>query len=159
MKIKRYATKAHFKDLIAFFLVAVAGSSVNFISRMLYGKFLPFNISIIPAYLTGMIIGFVLTKRFAFNAKASGNTRREMVKFLIISLIALAVTYIVAVSMLYILSFYLPHFSLFMRETLAHVTGMGFSFITNFVGHKLFTFRPTGFYDRVRVRQRQRQNH
>ena len=119
-----------------------------------------------------MVIGFVLSKYFAFNAKGSGNTRREMVKFLIISLIALVVTYVVSVSMLYILTYKLSyavevvHETLVriigptltlptVRDSLAHITGMGFSFITNFIGHKLFTFKSTGVYDRVSVRMRQ----
>lgn len=103
-----------------------------------------------------MIVGFVLTKRYAFNAKGSGNTRREMVKFLIISLIALGVTYVVAVAMLYVLTFHFATLPKIVRETLAHISGMGFSFITNFIGHKLFTFKSTGVYNRVSVRIRQR---
>lgn len=99
-----------------------------------------------------MIVGFVLSKRYAFNAKGSGNTRREMVKFVIISLIALGVMYVVAVAMLYVLTFNFPNLPKIVRESLAHVSSTGFSFITNFIGHKLFTFKSTGVYDRVRQR-------
>ncbi|MBC7919999.1 MAG: GtrA family protein [Ferruginibacter sp.] len=153
VKVESPVRNKPFKDFIVFFLVAFAGASVNFSARIIYGQFLPFNLSIVPAYLTGMIVGFVLTKRYAFNAKASGNTRREMVKFLLISLLALAVTYVTSVSVLPLLNRHLADVSLFFRQTFAHVTGMGLSFLTNFFGHKLFTFKSTGFYERVRQKQ------
>lgn len=142
------------KDLITFFLIAIVGASVNFFSRkILYSKFFPFALSEIPSYFTGMVIGFVLTKQFAFNAKGSGNTRREMVKYVIITIIALGVTIFTSVPALYALNTYFPSLSLSLRESIAHLTGMGFSFVANFIGHKLFTFRSTGMYNRVTNKQ------
>jgi putative flippase GtrA len=154
VNVKRLANRANIKDFATFFLIACAGFLANFTSRFYYAKFLPFNYNIIPSYLTGMVVGFFLSKRYAFNAKASGNTRREMVKFVIISFIALGVMYVVAVAMLHILTFNFPRLPKVVRESLAHVSGTGFSFITNFIGHKLFTFKSTGVYDRFRIRQK-----
>ena len=153
MKVENPVRNNALKDFVAFLLVAIVGASVNFGARIVYGLFLPFNLSIVPAYLTGMVVGFILTKRYAFNAKSSGNTRREMVKFLLISLLALAATYVTSVSVLSLLDRHLVDVSLFFRQTFAHITGMGLSFLTNFFGHKLFTFKSTGFYERVRQRQ------
>ncbi|MES2730385.1 MAG: GtrA family protein [Bacteroidota bacterium] len=154
MKVKSTPTKTPIQEFITFFIVALAGASVNFFSRkFIYREFLPFGLSVIPAYLTGMIVGFVLTKRFAFNAKDSGNTRREMVKFIIISLLALIATYITSVATLHILHFYLSDSPPLIRnslETLAHITGMGSSFMINYFGQKLFAFKSTGFYDRLK---------
>jgi putative flippase GtrA len=156
VKDNRLTANQHLKDLITFFLVAVAGASVNFSVRIVYGLFMNFEWSVIIAYLTAMSVGFILTKRFAFNAKSSGNTYREMIKFILVSLLALVSTLLASVTALKMLNFQLPDRSLFFRETSAHVVGMGFSFLTNFFGHKLFTFKTTGFYDRFHGLIRQR---
>jgi len=156
VKVKSLANKANVRDFATFLLIASAGFLVNFTSRFYYAKFLPFNYNIIPSYLSGMVVGFVLSKRYAFNAKGSGNTRREIVKFVIISLIAMGVMYVVAVAMLHVLTFNFPDLPKIVRESLAHVSGTGFSFITNFIGHKLFTFKSTGVYNRFSIRIKQR---
>jgi putative flippase GtrA len=150
------AVKQHIRELITFFLVAVAGASVNFSVRILYSLFMSFEWSVVLAYVTAMSVGFILTKQFAFNAKGSGNTYREMVKFTIVSLLALLSTLLASIMALKVLNVYLTSRSLFFRETAAHLTGMGFSFLTNFFGHKLFTFKSTGVYDRVSLHIRQR---
>jgi putative flippase GtrA len=150
------AVKQHFRELITFFLVAVAGASVNFKARYEFSKFMSFEWSVVLAYLTAMTIGFVLTKQFAFNAKTSGNTYREMIKFSIVSLLALLSTLLASVIALKILNVYLSNRSLIIREATAHLSGMGFSFLTNFFGHKLFTFKSTGVYERVSLHIRQR---
>lgn len=156
VKDNRLTAKHPFWELVTFFLVAVVGASVNFSVRIVYGLFMNFEWSVMLAYLTAMSVGFLLTKRFAFQAKSSGNTYREMIKFTLVSLLALVSTLLASVSALKLLHAYLPDRSLFFRETFAHLVGMGFSFLTNFFGHKLFTFKTTGFYDRFHVLIRQR---
>jgi putative flippase GtrA len=32
----------------------------------------------------------------------------------------------------------------------SHTTGMGLSFVSNYILHKRFTFRDTGFYDKLK---------
>ena len=145
----------HLNDLGTFFLVALAGASVNFGARLLYSQFIGnFELSVACAYLSATLVGFALTKRFAFNAKGSGNTYREMAKFTLVSLLALAITVCVASFALQLLNRFASSRPLLVRETLAHLTGMGFSFVTNFLGHKLFTFKTTGVYNRVALRTR-----
>lgn len=147
------------REFVSFFLTALLGASVNFFSQVFYRDYFSFNTSVLLGYLTATIVSFVPTKLYAFSAKNSGNSKRELVKFLVIAAVAWAVQVgIAAATLEWIANPLLTgHLSEFWREKFSHVTGMGFSFLANFFGHKLLTFRSTGVYDRIRSRK-SRQN-
>lgn len=142
------------REFVSFFLTALLGASVNFFSQVFYRDYFSFNTSVLLGYLTATIVSFVPTKLYAFSAKNSGNSKREMVKFLAIAAVAWVVQVGVAAGTLKWVANPLltGHLSEFWREKFSHVTGMGFSFLANFFGHKLLTFRSTGVYDRIRSR-------
>lgn len=138
------------KSFYSFFLTALLGASVNFLSQIGYREFFPFGTSVLLGYLTATIVSFSPTKRFAFSAGGTGNTGRERVKFFIIAGVALAVQ--VGVSKLtfhYVAQPHLPGLDQSWQEKGSHVVGMGVSFLANYFGHKLLTFRSTGVYDRI----------
>lgn len=112
---------------------------------------LAFQWSVFAGYMTATVVSFIPSKNIAFAAKESGNTRRESIKFLIIATVALGIQ--VSVSSLaleYFANRYLANYSLFFREKLSHVIGMGCSFLANYYGHKFLTFRSTGLYDKIK---------
>lgn len=143
------------RDFFTFFLTAVFGASVNFFSQIFYRETLDysFSTSVIVGYLTATVVSFIPTKLFAFSAKQTGNTSREVIKFLVIALVAWAVQYFVSVSTLqWIANPFFPEADEFWREKSSHVVGMGFSFLANYFGHKLLTFRSTGMYNKLKGR-------
>ncbi len=141
------------RDFVSFFLTALLGASVNFISRIFYRPYFDYETSVLFGYLTATAISFLPTKLFAFSAKDTGSTGREMIKYLLIALLALGVQVLVAKYTLeWIANPFFPSASTVVRETGSHVVGMGLSFLTNFFGHKLLTFRSTGVYDRFKSR-------
>ncbi|WP_460941359.1 GtrA family protein [Spirosoma humi] len=143
----------NYKSFFSFFLTALLGASVNFFSQIFYRKSFDYSTSVFLGYLTATVVSFVPTKLFAFSAKETGNTGREMIKFGIIALVAWGVQVGVAVATLeWIANPYFPNASTFWREKGSHVVGMGFSFLANYFGHKLLTFRSTGVYDKIRFR-------
>lgn len=152
------------KDLIAYFLVAGTGAAIQlFSSSYLQGQFgISYNDSIIYSYLIGFVVGFILTKLFAFDARKTSKTRREMVKFFIVALISLGITYYFSTGSLYLLTEVLmvPIYEWQIPFTLKTINinqmfcygiGMGFSFVSNYILHKTFTFKSTGFYDRLKI--------
>lgn len=144
-----------YKSFFSFFLTALFGASVNFFSQIFFRQNLKFDFttSVLLGYLTATVVSFVPTKRFAFSAKQTGNTGREMVKFVIIALVAWGVQAGIAkATLVWIANPYFPEISMFWREKGSHVVGMGFSFLANYFGHKLLTFRSTGVYDKIRSR-------
>lgn len=154
ISVKERGTKTkEVKSFFTFFLTALLGATVNFVSQIIYRKFFNFDTSVLLGYLTATVVSFLPTKNYAFSAKGTGNTGREMVKFLVIALVAWSVQVGVAVATLkWVANPYFSNLSLFWREKISHVVGMGFSFLANYFGHKLLTFRSTGMYDRFRAR-------
>ncbi len=141
------------KNLFSFFLTAILGASVNFVSQIGYRQFFEFGTSVFLGYLTASIVSFIPTKRFAFSAGKTGNTGREAVKFFIIAFIALAVQVGVSkFTLAFVANPLFPDLTEFWREKGSHVVGMGLSFLANYFGHKLLTFRSTGMYDKIRSR-------
>ncbi|CAG4994422.1 hypothetical protein DYBT9275_01388 [Dyadobacter sp. CECT 9275] len=152
------------KDLIAYFLVAGTGAVIQLVSSSLIQDWfdISWSDSIIPSYMVGFVAGFILTKLFAFDARKSNQTRREMVKFFMVALISLAVTQLFTVGSFKLATEYLgmeiykvklpfAKKEVNVTEMGSYLTGMGFSFISNYILHKTFTFKSTGFYNRLKV--------
>ena len=146
-KVKEY------KDFFTFFLTAVLGASINFVSQIIYRNYFDFQTSVLCGYLTATVLTFIPTKRYAFSAKNTGNTGREVVKFLGIAALALVVqVYVSKYTLEWIATPLFPDVRQLWREKASHVVGMGMSFMANYFGHKLLTFRSTGVYDKLRSR-------
>jgi putative flippase GtrA len=150
------------KDLIAYFLVAGTGAAVQLLCSSLFQDWfgLTFQESIMPAYAASFIVGFALTKLFAFDARKTNQTRREMVKFLMVAVFSGFVTYIFSNAAYYISNNYFETYQFLLpysekmvnfNEMVCYTVGMGFSFISNYILHKTFTFKSTGFYNRLKV--------
>lgn len=152
------------KDLLAYFFVAGTGAVVQLVTSSLSQDWFGFNYnkSVIIAYLVSLVVGFVLTKLFAFNVRNTNQTRREMVKFVMVAMFSGGVTWFFAVGSLYLSTevLHIPSYKLQLfsarkainvNEMVCHIIGQGFSFISNYTLHKTFTFKSTGFYDRLKA--------
>jgi putative flippase GtrA len=170
------------RNFAVYFAIACIGVASNlFTATILRRQFgMGFGSSIILGYLTGMVVGFVLTKLFAFNARNSGNMKREAVKFFMVSMVALTVTWVFSELIKRLLDFWFGHYpttqillealvgdisrmmgdvtglplslSFVDRFLFSNLGGIGFGFFANFFGHKYFTFKQTGYYHRYVLR-------
>jgi putative flippase GtrA len=151
VSVPKSSRRKEVRTFASFFLTALFGASVNFVSQIFYRDHFDFDASVLLGYLTATVASFVPTKLFAFSGSNTGSTGREMVKFGLIALLALGVqVYVAKYTLEWIANPLFPDVSEFVREKGSHVTGMGLSFLTNFFGHKLLTFRSTGVYDRLK---------
>ncbi|GAB3925285.1 GtrA family protein [Larkinella terrae] len=148
------------KDLIAYFIVAAIGASLQIVVSALLQEWfqVSYENGVLIGYVTSFFIGFFLTKLLAFNAKNSAKTRREMTKFAMVSVISCLIT-VYGASALYNLSisrgiyqFTLPGSvkTVNVNKLVSHTFGMGLSFISNYILHKTFTFKNTGFYEKLK---------
>jgi putative flippase GtrA len=167
------------KNLAVYFMIACAGVSSNVVAatflRRNFG--IGYGSSIVLGYLTGMVVGFILTKLFAFNARNSGNVTREAIKFFMVSMVALCVTWFFSEMILRVVNYYFSSYpttqvllealvgdltqqiddltgipirlSFIDRQLFSHLGGICFGFFANFFGHKYFTFKTTGVYNRM----------
>ncbi len=150
------------KDLFAYFLVAGSGAIV----QLIFGSLLQdwFNVSytwsVAIAYQISLIVGFFLTKLFAFDVRNTEKTKREMIKFFIVSQVSGVILTFTASQTLAVLNYlrpekvaFLPHSNkdIHLNQLISTIVGMGFSFMSNYFLHKTFTFKSTGFYDRLKI--------
>jgi putative flippase GtrA len=150
------------KDLIAYFLIAGTGALIQLLAGALLKDWfrLAYESTILPSYFISLIAGFIMTKLFAFDARKTQQTRREMIKFMMVATFSGFVTWgFSIIPYHFIQSTYkdlfikIPYSFKQVNVTQISTTlnGMGFSFISNYVLHKTFTFKSSGFYDRFKV--------
>jgi len=173
------------RNFAVYFAIACAGVTSNIVSAtFLRRQFdVGFGSSIVLGYLTGMVVGFFLTKMFAFNARNSGNVTREAIKFFLVSMVALTVTWIFSELILRVLKYWFEHYpttqqllealvgefhtmttdltgipvslAFIDRFLFSNLGGICFGFFANFFGHKYFTFKTTGYYQRYFQKERE----
>ncbi|WP_353719465.1 GtrA family protein [Dyadobacter sp. 676] len=82
------------RDLIAYFIVAATGALSNLLVATLLQEW--FTISYKTALFTGywfsFVVGYFLTRLFAFNARNTTQTRRQIVKFTLVSVLSCLIT-------------------------------------------------------------------
>ncbi|MCD8539040.1 MAG: GtrA family protein [Leadbetterella sp.] len=149
------------KNFIGYFIAALAGVIVQYLTgTTLLVNFLQWdNVSAFwIGYLVSIPVGFYLTKLLAFNARNSGQTPREIIKYLITIVISGCITVYGADYSIRLLMKFLGDGKMIVpftgkefspAGTLGHFTGMGLSFIFNFIVHKRFTFHQTGLWDKI----------
>ena len=149
------------KDLIAYFLVAGTGAAVQLIAGSFLRNQFHFSYSsaVSLAYLISFFVGFILTKMFAFDARNTNQTRREMLKFMMVATASWGITVFFSVTSLKYVEATLGGNVMIIpftkkplnaNELGCQVAGMGVSFVFNYILHKTFTFKSTGFYDRLK---------
>lgn len=151
------------RDIIAYFLVAGTGAVVQIVAGSLFRNYMGATESVALGYLVSFVVGFTLTKLFAFDARKSRQTRREMVKFGIVALLSLGITVGGFQLMLNLVNARFPQYHLQLpwfskryrdinvNEFSSLLFAMGCSFVANYILHKSFTFKSTGFYDRIKA--------
>ena len=126
------------RQFLVFLLTGGFAAAVNFGSRILYNRAMPFSPAVICAYITGMITAFVLAKLFVFRDSQQA-THRAAGWFILVNVVAVAQTW--AISML-LVKWVLPGLgvTMFARE-IAHGVGVVVPVFTSYLGHKHFSFR------------------
>ncbi len=160
--MKKKTTLFNRKDLFAYFLIAGTGAVIQLLAGALLKDWfrLGYEKTILPAYFISLIAGFIMTKLFAFDARKSQQTRREMIKFMMVATFSGFVTWGFSVLPYHFIQASYRDLYIQIPYSIKHVNvtqisttmnGMGFSFVSNYVLHKTFTFKSSGFYDRFKI--------
>ncbi len=82
------------RDVLAYFLVAATGVGVQLLVGSLSQDWfgITFKQSLILGYVIASVTGFILTKLFAFSNKSAEKSRREMLKFALVTLLSFLIT-------------------------------------------------------------------
>ena len=124
------------------FFIAAGGAAaiVNFGSRFVYSQWVSFSIAIVLAYLTGMVIAFLLARLFVFN-QSQQSFWRSVFLFCAVNTIAVLQTWLISMILfLYVLPYW--GVARFAAE-IAHGVGVLVPVFTSYLGHKRFSFRES----------------
>jgi len=126
------------RQFIMFLLTGGTAAAVNFGSRILYSEWLGFSSAVIFAYITGMIVAYVLAKLFVFK-EGQQTASQSITFFILVNGVAILQTWAISMALAYYL---LPALGItvFVRE-IAHAAGVIFPVFTSYIGHKRWSFR------------------
>jgi putative flippase GtrA len=123
------------KIFLKFFIAGAIAASVNFGSRLLYSYWMPFEVAVILAYLTGMAVAFTLFTYKVFNASSNSRTK-SLFRFTVVNMVGLVQTWIFSVLFLHV--FFSETGAL--GEAIAHLSAMSLVTVTSYLLHKNYTF-------------------
>lgn len=129
--------------ILFYFFASGIAALTNFLSRIFYDIFLSFWISVIAAYFTGMLVNYLLSKKYVFPSYSGATTTKTLSKFSIVAFFGLVVTTAVSIISLDFLQVYFA-ITEPMAKAMAHCLGIGTAFVVSFLGHNFLTFRATG---------------
>lgn len=126
--------------IFLYFLTSGVAALVNFLSRFFYNFFLNFGTSVITAYFTGMLVNYILSKKYVFSSYTGATTVKMLSKFSLIAFLGLAITTLVSIFAVNLLQ---DRFAIeeSKAEALAHCLGIATAFAVSFLGHNFLTFR------------------
>jgi putative flippase GtrA len=114
-----------------------AAALVNIGSRLLFSRFLAYELAVALAYLVGMSLSFALNRRFVFTG-APGSAHAQYGRFALVNLAAFLQVWLVSVGLA---RFGFPAIGFaWHAETVAHVVGVLSPVATSFLLHKHFSF-------------------
>jgi putative flippase GtrA len=128
-------------SIIRFLRFLAAGgfaALVNLVSRYLLTPVIGFEVSIVVAYLLGMVVAFTLFRMLVFD-RSGASVAAETYRFVIVNLIAMALVWIISVTLA---DAVFPATDLrWHAEDVAHFIGTCVPAISSYIGHSMYTFK------------------
>ena len=124
-----------------FFLFIITGGTsaiINIFSRIILSNFFSFEIAILISYGIGMLIAFILAKRFVF-LNSNKSIKKSFPAFALVNLISVLQTFFVSIFIKSCLLILFNNLSII--ELISHTCGLGILVFTSFYGHKYITFK------------------
>ena len=134
--------------LVRYFGSAFAALCVNLISRIFYELFFSFGLSVALGYVSGHFVNFAISQKYIFPKDKYKSTKIAFVKFSLVACVGLFVQTFIAIVALNALQGANVGISFELQKLMAHICGIGASFICNFLGHKFFSFREANLLKR-----------
>jgi putative flippase GtrA len=126
------------RRFIAYLLAGGVAALSNWSSRFLFSLWFNYPVSIVLAFIVGLISGFVLMRWLVFDG-ARKSAATQVPFYLLVNLLALVQTLCVS---LILAKWVIPGVGLSIRpEGPAHLIGVLVPVVTSYFGHKYFTFK------------------
>ena len=127
-------------QFVRFLLAGGVAAAANYGSRFLFSEWFSYSVAIVLAYLVGMVVAFLLMRRFVFDA-TGGQLGPQVVKFIVVNMFAVLQTLLIS---LLLAHWALPTLGVTEHvEALAHLVGVLVPAVTSYLGHRLATFKAS----------------
>jgi putative flippase GtrA len=133
--------------ILKFLALGGCAAAINWLSRPLYDQVLDFLPAVICAYVTGMIVAFILFRLFVF-PESPTPIRVQIQRFVLVNLVGIALTFFLS---WLIVEQLLPQFGIHFRigvgslqmdqVMFGHGVAIAAPTVTSWFGHRYFTFR------------------
>jgi putative flippase GtrA len=126
------------RQFLVFLMTGGCAAAVNFFSRIVYNLWMSFSLAIIVAYITGMVVAFVLAKLFVFK-EGRQSLIRSITMFVLVNIIGVVQAWVISIVLAY---YVLPYLGvpMYVKE-IAHAIGIAVPAFTSYLGHKYLSFR------------------
>lgn len=126
------------KQFTLFVVTGGIAAAANFGSRILFNRWMNFSSAVIFAYITGMVVAFLLAKAFVFR-ESTQSTNKSILFFIAVNVFAVLQTWLISMGLaVYVLP--AMGIEIFVHE-IAHAAGIVAPVFTSYLGHKHFSFR------------------
>jgi len=126
------------RQFTMFVVTGGIAAAANFGSRILFNRWVDFSSAVILAYVTGMVVAFMLAKAFVFR-ESTQSTNKSILFFIVVNVFAVLQTWLISMGLaVYILP--AMGVNAFTHE-IAHAVGIVAPVFTSYLGHKHFSFR------------------
>lgn len=138
INIKSFMRLFKSRQFAIFLLTGGISALANFSSRFVYSSFLSFPIAIVLAYLTGMLVSFILSKYYVFK-NTTNSLFKSAISFFIVNMFGLIQALIVSMLLEYHL---LPSLGIHQFDkAIATIIGISIPAFTSFIGYKYLSFK------------------
>lgn len=125
-------------EFLRFLATGGFAALVNLVSRYLLTPVIGFEVSVVVAYLIGMVVAFILFRTLVFG-RGDKSIGEESWRFTVVNLFALALVWVISVTLANVI-FPALRFT-WHAEDIAHFIGTCVPAITSYIGHSMYTFR------------------
>lgn len=126
------------KEFLSFIVTGGIAATVNFVSRIFYNHWVDYSLAIVLAYITGMIVAFLLAKWFVFQ-QSQQSLNHSIYYFILVNLLAVIQTFLMTM-LLHDLVLPALEIQRYKKE-IAHAFGILAPVFTSYLGHKYYSFR------------------
>lgn len=120
-----------------FLVIGGLAATVNWLSRFAYERAMPFSVAVIVAYATGMVVAFLMFRRFVFPGSPQP-LRQQVMRFCLVNAAGMAQTWIVA---MLLVEWAFPRLGMtFHPEAIGHGIAIAAPVASSWFAHRHFTF-------------------
>ncbi len=123
---------------LKFLAAGSAAAAVNIGTRILFNRFMVYELALVAAYVCGMLTAFVINRIMVFTDARGADAAGQGVRFALVNLVAAAQVWLVSVGLAQLV---FPAIGMAWNpELVAHVIGVASPVVSSYFAHKHFSF-------------------